>query len=432
MIMMGGGTNHWFHGDMAGRALALLATVTGNIGRSGGGFSVYVGQYKVRLDPSQWYNAAGKKAKIVPSVYFAYGPTPTMNPAVPYPKAGYKALVCTFSNMFVQSADLNRLMQTVDGLELVVVLDHQMTDTVKHADIVLPVATWYEKTDLTATPLHPFLQLQQAAIDPVGESRTELAIWRELVRRIEPESASHMEVTEDDAIRLLLSASDVAGGPTQGITLEQLREGPVRLRVPDPDIPFGDQIENLAPFPPKQFPAPIEKLREFVPTGRIEFYKDDAAFIAAGETVPAYLAPHDPTVQDPAAYPLRFLTPHSKWRIHSTYANSAWMAEIHGDRAQLFMSPADAEARGISDDDAVEVFNDRGSLVAQAVVDEAYKPGSVTLYEGWWPDQFARGKGVNELTSSAVNPIHEVHFVANMWSPSTGWKDCICEVRRAD
>ncbi|MBX7159297.1 MAG: molybdopterin-dependent oxidoreductase [Acidimicrobiia bacterium] len=430
MIMMGGGTNHWFHGDMAGRAFALLATVTGNIGRSGGGFSVYVGQYKVRLDPSQWYNAAGKKAKIVPSVYFAYGPTPTMHPDVPYPKAGYKALFCTFANMFVQSADVNRLMRTVDGLDLVVVLDHQMTDTVKHADVVLPVASWYEKTDLTATPLHPFLQLQQAAIEPVGESRTELDIWRELVRRIAPEQASYMDVSEDDAVRLLLAASNVAGGPTEGITLEQLKEGPVRLRVPDPDIPFGDQIRNLTPFPPKQFPAPIEKLREFVPTGRIEFYKDDARFISAGETVPTYLTPHDDSVSDPARYPLRFLTPHSKWRIHSTYANNPWMREIHGDRAQVFMNPADADARGIRDDHAVEVFNERGSFVAWAVVDEAHKEGSVTVFEGWWPGQFARGRGVNELTSSEVNPIHEVHFVANMWSPSTGWKDCRCEVRR--
>ena len=55
----------------------------------------------------------------------------------------------------------------------------------------------------------------------------------------------------------------------------------------------------------------------------------------------------------------------------------------------------------------------------------------MTLYEGWWPRQFAKGKGVNELTSSAVNPIHEVHYVGNMWAPSTGWKDCRCQVEKA-
>ncbi len=72
-----------------------------------------------------------------------------------------------------------------------------------------------------------------------------------------------------------------------------------------------------------------------------------------------------------------------------------------------------------------------GAVQAWARVSEAEREGSITLYEGWWPRQFRSGKGVNELTSSAVNPIHEVHYVANMWCPSTGWKDCRCEVRRA-
>ena len=46
------------------------------------------------------------------------------------------------------------------------------------------------------------------------------------------------------------------------------------------------------------------------------------------------------------------------------------------------------------------------------------------------PRQFRAGKGVNELTSSEVNPIHEVHYVGNMWAPSTGCKDCRCDVRK--
>src|SRR5581483_10591817 len=112
-ILMGGGANHWYHGDLVGRAFALLATLTGNIGRSGGGFSVYVGQYKVRVDTSPWWSPGGKKAKIVPSIYFVRGRTETMHPSVPYPKAGFKALVCTFANMFIQSPDLNRLHETL-------------------------------------------------------------------------------------------------------------------------------------------------------------------------------------------------------------------------------------------------------------------------------------------------------------------------------
>jgi anaerobic selenocysteine-containing dehydrogenase len=430
-ILMGGGANHWFHGDLTGRAFALLAAVTGNIGRSGGGFSVYVGQYKVRVDTSPWWSPGGAKAPVVPSIYFVRGRTPTMHPKIPYPEAGFKALVCTFANMFLQSPDVNRLHETLRGLDLIVVVDHQMTDTVRWADVVLPATTWYEKTDLTATPLHPFLQLQQPAIAPVGESRSELAIWREIIRRIDPAIAAEwFDVDEDEAIRMILEAGGGAGGPTEGITLDDLKAGPVRLRVPDPDVPFVAQVRDLKPFPPRSLPAPLEATAAFVPTGRIEFYKEEDRFLELGEQVPTYREPYDDGIHDPAAYPLVLLSPHSKWRIHSTYSNNAWLAEIHGGRPTVLLSPDDAASRGIRDGDAIRVHNTRGSLEAWAHLSDAAANGTATLPEGWWSRYFRSGKGVNELTSSEVNPIHEIHFVANMWSPSTGWKDCRCEVEK--
>ncbi len=147
--------------------------------------------------------------------------------------------------------------------------------------------------------------------------------------------------------------------------------------------------------------------------------------------MPTWKPPFDDTVHDPAAWPLTLLSPHSKWRIHSSYANNAWLEEIHGGKPEVFLSPADAAARDIATGDVIEVANTRGSVRAWARVSEAQLAGSATLYEGWWPRQFVAGKGVNELTSSAVNPIHEVHFVGNMWCPSTGWKDCRCQVAKA-
>ncbi|MFA5891886.1 MAG: molybdopterin-dependent oxidoreductase [Actinomycetota bacterium] len=428
-ILMGAGANHWYHGDLTGRAYALLAVVTGNIGRSGSGFSVYVGQYKVRVKPAEWFNPGGEKAKIVATSYFVHGKTETMHPSVPYPKNGFKALFCTFSNFLVQSPDLNKVYERIDALDLFVVVDPQMTDTARYADVVLPATTWYEKKDLTATPLHPFLQLQQPAIEPVGESKSELWIWRELVRRIAPDKAKkYFEVDEDDAIRMILAG----GGPAEGITLEQLEKGPVRLNVPDPEVAFQDQIENLTPFPPPSLPTPIEKTQEFVPTGRIELYKDEDRFQEFGETVVTYKPPFDDEVHDPKEYPITLLSPHSKWRIHSSYANTPWLIEIHGGKPKVLLNPKDAAERGIGEGDEIEVFNTRGRLQAWAHVSESARRGSATLPEGWWYRFFKSGKGVNELTSSAINPIHEIHYVPNMWAPSTGWKDCRCEVRRVN
>jgi anaerobic selenocysteine-containing dehydrogenase len=426
-ILMGGGANHWYHGDLTGRAFALLAALTGNIGRPGGGFSVYVGQYKVRVDTSPWWNVGDKKAKVVPTIYFTRGRTETMNPTVPFPKNGWKALFCTFANMFIQGMDVNRLHQTLAGCELVVVVDHQMTDTVKYADIVLPAATWYEKTDLTATPLHPYLQLQQAAIPPVGESRSELWIWQEIIKRIDPALyEEHFRLTEEEAIAAILAK----GGTTDGITLEQLKRGPVRLKVPDPDVAFVRQVSELAPFPPRSLPAALQATAAFIPTRRIEFYKDQDRFLERKETVPTYKPPHDDEIHDPAEYPIRLLTPHSKWRIHSSYANVAWLNEITGGRAPVLLHPSTAADHGIKEGDLVELSNTRGAVRAWAHLTKAALPGTATLFEGWWSNQLGGGKSVNELTSSEVNPIHEIFNVPNMWAPSTAWKDCRCRLAK--
>ena len=431
-ILMGGGSNHWYHGDLTGRGYALLATMTGNVGKSGGGFSVYVGQYRVRVAAAPWNFPDDIHGPIVSTIYWVTGPTETMHPSVPYPENGFKALFLTFSNFLLQSPNINQVYERLAEMELVVDVDHQMTETAKWADVVLPATTWYEKWDLTATPLHPFLQLQQPAIEPVGESRSELEIWSELVKRIDEETWSRYFEgwDEEKAIEAILAAGDFEGGPTQGITLDQLKAGPVRLNVHDPDIPFLAQIETLAPFPPPSPPSPIEATQVFLPTRRIELYKEEDRFLDLGEEVVTHRDPFDDGVHDPAEFPLTLLSPHSKWRIHSTYSNNAWLEEIHGGKPRVLIHPDDAAPRGIEDGDPIEVFNSRGSVTAWAHVHDSAGPGTATLPEGWWSRYFLEGKGVNELTSSAINPIHEAWYVPNIWAPSTGWKDCRCEVRR--
>ena len=48
MILMGAGTNHWYHSDQIYRSMLLLTTITGCQGRNGGGWAHYVGQEKIR------------------------------------------------------------------------------------------------------------------------------------------------------------------------------------------------------------------------------------------------------------------------------------------------------------------------------------------------------------------------------------------------
>ena len=106
----------------------------------------------------------------------------------------------------------------------------------------------------------------------------------------------------------------------------------MRLNVPDPDVPFLAQIEDLEPFPPVSMPAPIELTEVFLPTRRIELYKEEDRFLELGEHVVTHKEPYDDGDNDPGEYPLVLLSPHSKWRIHSTYSNNPWLQEIHGGR----------------------------------------------------------------------------------------------------
>lgn len=71
--------------------------------------------------------------------------------------------------------------EDVEGkLDLLVSLDFRMTTTPLYADIVLPAATWYEKTDLSSTDMHPFVHPFNPAVNPLWESRSDWDIYRRL------------------------------------------------------------------------------------------------------------------------------------------------------------------------------------------------------------------------------------------------------------
>ena len=69
-------------------------------------------------------------------------------------------------------------------LDLLVSLDFRMAGNALYSDIVLPTATWYEKTDLSSTDMHPFVHPFQPAVDPLWESRTDWDIYRTLAKAV--------------------------------------------------------------------------------------------------------------------------------------------------------------------------------------------------------------------------------------------------------
>lgn len=477
-IVYGASNYQWLHGDLKGRALALIVALTGNIGKPGAGISTYAGQFKIRWPLGMWWLFKGRKTNWVTYLlwmnkeYRQSEEFKKYNRETPYPKNDVKAFVFGWNNPFDQHNMANRLKEMAKSgeLEFILAIDFQATTSTKWADVVLPGVAWYEKYELTATILHPYVQMQQPAIEPLFECMPEIWIFKELAKRMvekwddeelkaqiaefypdptlfeKEENARrngtwNLKLARQIANEASLKATELMLGKhelTKGITLERLlREGAVRLNLPAPNkrqVPFWEQIHEKKPFPPPSFPAPLAKTARFVKSGRIEFYKEEDVFIDFGETLPVHKDPFVDTEYrvNPQArekYRYAFITRNALYRVHSTHSNNITMLELQDFRPRVWMNPETAREKGIKPGDLVEVYNDRGRVRGYAVIDPGIHPRVIIFEQGWW-SRYLRGDSYNTLTFPWVKAVHLAYFVPGIWEPTTAWNECACDVRK--
>ncbi len=329
-------------------------------------------------------------------------------------------------------------------LECVICCDYQHTLTVDYSDVALAGASWYEKTELVTTPLHPWVQIMQKMVEPPGIARPEIWIFKELAKHIDPAlasqwpefSADESEAAAEDVLRMLL---EKGGDTINHLSVDDLKAGPGKLAHKNPGdkkIPFYEQIHGREPFPTISRPNDLAKTAKFVKSGRIEFYKDEDRFIELGEQLPVYKPPFEDTeyAVDPLArekYPFMYLTRNSLFRIHSTYANSPFMLELQDGEPKVFLNPNDADEKGLQQGDVVEVFNSRGSITGRLVLDPGIYPRQCVFEMGWW-SRYTNGDSYNSLIYPWINPIHEIYYISSVWSPNMAWNECVCDVRHSD
>jgi len=435
-IIYGASNYQWYNGDLKGRALSLLPVLTGSIGVSGGGISSYAGQYRIRFNLKEWWFPEGGKLNWVPFLYFLQGKGKR------YPKKGIRAMVGGWGNPFDQHNMANQLKKrSASGdIKFVATFDFTMTTSCQWSDVVFPATSWYENYELTATILHPYLQLQQPAIKPMFESKTAFWVARELAKRLNPayEKEFYPDLDTDTASQKIIKVMLATGGAeTEGITLDMLKKGPVRLHSPAPEdrqIPFYEQVHKRVPFPPRSYPPPLKATAKFLRSGRIEFYKDEDLFLEEGEQLPVHKETFSDTEYkvDPETrnkYKLHFVTKNSLYRVHSTHSNNAWLNELQGHRPKVLLNAADAETRGIKNGDMVQIFNNRGKVFAHAILDAGCRRGTAIFEEGWWA-RYLKNESYNSLTMHWIKPLHEIYFVPGIWSPTTAWNECLVDVRR--
>jgi nitrate reductase alpha subunit len=202
------------------------------------------------------------------------------------------------------------------------------------------------------------------------------------------------------------------------------------------------------------FTVNIERLKPFhTLTGRMHFYLDHDWMQDLGEALPIYRPPLDMhrLFGEPKLGPdgskqvtVRYLTPHSKWSIHSEYQDNLLMLSLSRGGPTVWMSPQDAGSIDVADNDWVECLNTNGVLVGRAIVSHRMPEGVVYVHHAQErtidvPKSEATGRrgGIhNSVTRLLVKPTHliggyaQLSYTFNYLGPTGNQRDMVSTVRK--
>ncbi|MBU2644249.1 molybdopterin-dependent oxidoreductase [bacterium] len=407
-------------GEQYSRAANVLTAITGNIGINGGYASGFMRAYSSRetsykkairnpdqMPPKRSGNPVEENA--LPRKFSLHKLRGGTNPngarihntkvydAILRGKAGgypadIKMAYVVASNCLNQHPNTHRGEQALKALDFLVVNEQFMTPTARFADIVLPVNTFMERSDIAPPWLgSPYYIYLNKAVDSLYESRSDLDICRELSPRLGI-SPGMFKFTEDEILQGI-----AASRPDIPDYQAMKADGVLKIKLPEPIVSFKEQITD-----PENHPFPTL-------SGKIEIYCEHLAEMNDPRVppIPKYM-PHEESHDSPKAktFPLQLITSHDKKRAHSTWHNVPWCHDtsVHA----VSINPQDAVARGIDHSASVDVFNDRGRVRIPANVTERIMPGVVDIKQGAWyaPDEngIDRGGCANVLTKDEPSP----------------------------
>lgn len=363
------------------RAVALLYALTGCIDAPGGNvwFEMPPAQSVMgdeMLPPSLRRKTLGVDQRpLGPEAIYAWIPTEALYDAVlegtPYPVRG---LVSFGSNVLLSHADGGRGAAALEALEFMVHTDLFMTPTAAHADIVLPVNTPWEREGLRvgfgvdqAAVSH--VQLRPAAVEPLGESRSDVEIVFALAERLG--LGNRFWDGDIDA-----GYQEVLG--TTGLTVDALRAAPRGITVPLETRyrKYADARETGGAAPAQGFGTPSGKVELFSETFQKHGYAPlpDYTPPPVGPEARPDLAERFPLVLMSAKTP-RYLGSQGR-SVHALRRKEAEpRVEIH---------PETAAARGIAEGDAIDLTTPHGAMRAVARFSPSLHPGVVSATHGWW------------------------------------------------
>lgn len=398
------------YGEQYNRMAAALQAMTGNIGILGGcaegvgkgwhaesvayPYDEYANVWFASIKSDRWAHCVLNYPNVKREEVGLWPRDDELDGTIP----NIKAIWWHGSDWFNQLTNINKEIEAVKKLELVVCADSTITPSGLWADVLLPVATHFERHDV-ALPWykgHYYIH-RPKVIEPMGESKTDFQIFTELAYRIEqidpsvkdfgkrynPRADRSYWENPDPVDEAYLAAWWHRVQEHQGVKMsweEFKQRGVYKFTFDKPHVAFREQIEEGVPFE--------------TPSGKIEIFSTTLAKVQDwtktqwGYPIPAipkWIEPFEWLGHEKAQeYPFHMVSPHPRWRTHSIFNNIPWLRETY--QQEVTINASDAQRLGIKTGDIVEVWNDRGKVVVPAYVTERCLPGVVVLHEGAWMD----------------------------------------------
>ncbi|MGY1762436.1 molybdopterin oxidoreductase family protein [Geodermatophilus sp. SYSU D00779] len=315
----------------------------------------------------------------------------------------------TATNPAVSLPELRRVRELLSQERLfLVVQDLFLSETAQLADVVLPAATWGEKTG-TFTNVDRTVHLSEKAVDPPGEARPDLDILIDFAHRLGLEDKDGAPLVKwsdpEGAFEGWKECSRGRPCDYTGLSYDKLRggsgiqwpctdehpDGTERIYVdgqfwaqPDYCESYGRDLVTGAPLDETEYKA-------LNPTGK--------AVLKAAE----YLPPHElPSEQ----FPFQLITGRTLYHFHTrTKTGRAPQLQAAAPEVWVEMSASDAGDRGWAEGDLLEVTTPRGRVSGRLRI-SGIRPGVVFLpfHYGYWDEPGGhepagdRGRAANELT----------------------------------
>lgn len=370
------------NGFQTNRAFALLQAITGNVYLPGTWIRVPMPHWTHSRIPTEEKPIGAEKYPLYYELWgrtFGEGQGMSLPDAVleskPYP---VKAVILVAANFMLTQPDSKRFKETFEKLDFFVVMDVRMTETAELASIVLPAATFLEKTGLgycyAVTQGIPYLALRAKAVEPPGECWSEFRFVTELAKRMGYGEKFPWKTEEDfvdhELSDMKLSVKRLSELPNSGLFFAA--------------TPYGEEA-YVNGFP--------------TPSGKIELYSETLKNHGY-DPIPSYKEPTPYIQRKTKRYPLVLTTgARNKAYTHSQMHNVDILhsmdpepfAEIHPKTAQEF---------GIGDGQMALVETWKGSLRIRIKVTEDIAAQVVSVPHGW------SQANVNLLTDSKMrDPI---------------------------